>query len=129
MSGCLDPRCDFERDVPDAAGRRRERSAQVFHADGPQRAVDILHTPNAGVIRDITDCRQDAIGVVRPPGTALVVRGTILAHHAHVVAGMLEHGWLDRQVARETHERVDEISKRTPVATPASVGAAAMRTR
>jgi hypothetical protein len=29
--------------------------------------------------------------------------------------------WLDRQVARETHERMDEISaKRTPVATPAS---------
>ena len=35
--------------------------------------------------------------------------------------------WLDRQVARETHERVDEISKRTPVATPASADAGTRR--
>ena len=35
--------------------------------------------------------------------------------------------WLDRQVARETRERVDEISKRTPVATPASADSGARR--
>ena len=87
--------------------REATRSWHADHANSPPARLPLTrHAPRAAP-------RRPAAMFATTPSAAAPAGGS--------------PDWLDRQVARETHERVDEISKRTPVATPASADAGARR--